>query len=222
MARKNTQTEFAVIGLGRFGASLAHALVQRGYTVLAIDQNKELVQSLADELTQVVALDATDEDALRAVDIASFDVVVVAISSSLENNLMATLALKTLGVKRIICKALTQKQRVALLAIGADEVVLPEEDSARRLAAVLTTPWYVDQIPLGDNFRISEFHTPPRFVGRTLDELSLRRSYSVTVVAVEHHGEMIISPAAEYRLGADDTLAVLGSNENLDRLARAF
>lgn len=222
MARRKEPPEFAVIGLGRFGASLAHALVAKGYTVLAIDHDQRLVQRLADELTQVVALDATDEDALHAVDIASFDVVVVAIGSNLENNLMTTLALKNLGVRRIICKALTQKQRMALLAIGADEVVLPEEDSARRLAHALTTPLYFDQIALGDNFHISEFHTPPHFAGRTLEELNLRRTYGVTVVAIERRGEMMVSPAAEYRLEANDTLAVLGSNENLERLARGI
>lgn len=218
MARKNTKPEFAVIGLGRFGSSLAHKLVERGYTVLGIDRNKDLVQGLADELTQVVALDSTDEDALRAVDITSFDVVVVAIGSNLENNLMTTLALKSLGVRKIICKAQTNKQRMALLAIGAHEVVLPEQDSAYRLAYTITMPLFIDQIAMGDRFSITELRVASSFVGRSLRELDLRQRYGVTVVAVEHGGELIISPPADYVFEQDDRLAVLANNQQIERL----
>ena len=215
MARKNSKPEFAVIGLGRFGTNLAQKLVERGHTVLGIDRNKELVQSLADELTQAVAMDSTDEDALRAIDITSYDIVVVAIGSSLENNLMTTLALKHLGARRIICKAQNEKQKVALLAIGADQVILPEQDSAFRLAYTLTMPLFIDQIALGDRYRITEMKVPASFVGRSLRQLDLRQRNGVTVVAVEHHGELIVSPPADYTFGSDDKLALLGSNEQV-------
>lgn len=108
MAR-NHHHEFAVIGLGRFGASLALTLMQRGFNVLGIDRDPEIVQRLADQITQTVALDATGEDALRAVGIASFDTVVVAIGSNFESNLLATVALKAIGVKQVFCKALTER-----------------------------------------------------------------------------------------------------------------
>ena len=129
MARNN-QPEFAVIGLGRFGSSLALTLAGRGYTVVGIDRDRALVQEFADELTQTVALDATDEDALRAIDIASFDTVVVAIGADFESNLMATVALKSLGVRHIVCKALSERQQAILLKVGADRVVLPEYEAA--------------------------------------------------------------------------------------------
>ncbi len=222
MPRKKQKQEFAVIGLGRFGSNLSHKLVERGHTVLGIDRNRELVQSLADELTQVVAMDTTDEDALRAVDIASFDIVVVAIGSSLENNMMTTLALKNLGVRRIICKAQNQKQRVALLAIGADEVILPEQDSAYRLAYSLTMPLLIDQIAMGERYSITELKVPASFVGRTLRELDLRQRFGVTVVAVEHRGELIIAPLADYTFEPTDKLAVLGSNERIASLSEFF
>lgn len=222
MPRKKQKQEFAVIGLGRFGTNLSRKLVERGHTVLGIDRNRELVQSLADELTQVVAMDTTDEDALRAVDIASFDIVVVAIGSSLENNMMTTLALKNLGVRRIICKAQNQKQRVALLAIGADEVILPEQDSAYRLAYSLTMPLLIDQIAMGERYSITELKVPASFVGRTLRELDLRQRFGVTVVAVEHRGELIIAPLADYTFEPTDKLAVLGSNERIASLSEFF
>lgn len=218
MPRKKQKLEFVVIGLGRFGSNLSRKLVERGHTVLGIDRNRELVQSLADEITQVVAMDSTDEDALRALDIAAFDVAIVAIGSSLENNLMTTLALKNLGVRRIICKAQNRKQRTALLAIGANEVVLPEQDSAHRLALALTTPFFIDQIAMGDRYSITELTAPASFVGRSLRDLDLRQRYGVTVVAVEHNDELVVSPAADYVIQPDDRLAVLGSNERIANL----
>ncbi len=218
MARRAHKPEFAVIGLGRFGTSLALELVHRGYTVLGIDHNRELVQSLADELTQVVALDATDEDALRAVDITSFDTVVVAIGSSLENNLMTTLALKTLHVRHIICKAQNEKQRTALLAVGANEVVLPEQESAHRLAYALTMPLFIGQIPLGDQYSITELNLPPSFVGRNLRELDLRSRFGVTVMAVERQDEVVLSPPADFVFREGDELTVLCTNQQVERL----
>lgn len=221
MPRRKQKQEFAVIGLGRFGSNLSLKLVERGHTVLGIDRNRDLVQSLADDLTQVVAMDSTDEDALRALDIAAFDIVVVAIGSSLENNLMTTLALKNLGVRRIICKAQNRKQRTALLAIGADQVILPEQDSAHRLALALTMPFYIDQIAMGDHYSITEIIAPASFVGRSLSNLDLRQRFSVTVIAVEHRGEVIISPPADYVVQADDKLAVLGSNDRIGTLVES-
>lgn len=220
MARKSRKTEFAVIGLGRFGSSLALQLVARGLTVLAIDRDRALVQSLADELTQVVAMDSTDEDALRALDVGSFDVVVVAIGTSFENNLMTTLALKNLGVKRIICKATNEKQRTVLLAIGANEVILPEQESARRLAQTLTMPLFVDQIAMGKRYNITELNVPASFVGQSLSECQLRQRYGVTLLAVEKDNNVVISPSAEYVFSASDRIAVVGTNEQIDSLGR--
>lgn len=218
MARKNRRNEFAVIGLGRFGTSLARQLVQRGHTVLGIDRDRTLVQSLADELTQAVALDATDEDALRAVDISSFDVVIVAIGSSLENNLMTTLALKSLAVKRIICKATSVKQRSVLLAIGADEVVMPEQESAHRLAQTLSAPLFVDQIAVGERFNITEMNVPAAFVGKKLNDCQLRQTYGVSLVAIAKDDEVIISPPADYVFAANDRIAIVGANEQIERI----
>ena len=126
MANNRTKTDMAVIGLGRFGASVALTLARQGFSVVGVDRDPKLVQSLADDLTQTLTFDATDENALRAVDIASFDTVIVAIGADFEANLMATVALKAVGVKRIICKALTERQKTILLRVGADKVVLPE------------------------------------------------------------------------------------------------
>ncbi len=219
MPRRNAKPEFAVIGLGRFGSSLAQALTDRGYHVLGIDQDRNIVQAIADEITQAVALDATDEDALKAVDIRSFDTVIVAIGADFEANLLTTLALKALGVRRVICKALSQRHRTALLAVGADQVVLPEHDSARRLAATLTTPRIFDQLALSNDYSISEMWLPASLAGQTLRTMDLRKQLGVTVIAVKRGDELIVAPPADLVFAEGDMLAVIGHNDAIARLS---
>ena len=220
MARRNTRTEFAVIGLGRFGTSLALALMEDGCSVLGIDQDRDIVQAIADEITQAVALDATNEDALRAVDIRAFDTVVVAIGTDFEANLLATLALRNLGVRHIICKALSERHRTALLAVGADQVVLPEHDSARRLATHMMTPQILDQLALSTSHSISEFWVPSSLVGQTLTQADLRGRFGVTVIAVKRGEELLVSPSSDLTLASGDLLAIVGHNDDIARLSQ--
>src|SRR5512143_2946155 len=124
MARKANKQEFAVIGLGHFGTAVVRALLAREHAVLGIDRNREVLQPLADELTEALILDATDEDALRNVDIALYDAVVVAINDDFEDELLATLTLKSLGVKRVVSVASDERQRTLLLRAGGDEVMM--------------------------------------------------------------------------------------------------
>ncbi len=219
MARNN-QPEFAVIGLGRFGSSLALTLAGRGYTVVGIDRDRALVQEFADELTQTVSLDATDEDALRAIDIAAFDTVVVAIGADFESNLMATVALKSLGVRHVVCKALSERQQAILLKVGADRVVLPEYEAGQRLAYSLTMPLLLDQLVLDANHAITELRTPGSFVGRSLRQVDLRGRFAITLLAIKRQEEFLISPSADVIMQEEDLLVVIGSNANLDRLTR--
>lgn len=211
--------EFAVVGLGRFGSSVAQTLYERGFHVMGIDRDPAIVQRLADHCTQTVALDATDEDALRAVDIMAFDTVVVAIGGDFENNLMTTVALHGMGVRRIICKALNEKQKAILLRVGAVKVVLPESEAGNRLALELTAPGMLDQIPLGDHHSIVELQVPDSLMGKTLQDADLRRRFGVNVVAIKHHDTVTVSPTAEYMLDKADLVVVIGSNNNLARLA---
>src|SRR5512143_2363991 len=118
MAHKTKKQEFAIIGLGRFGTTVARTLLARGQTVLGIDRSREAIQPLADELTQALILDATDDDALRSVDIALYDAVVVAINDDVEDELLTTLTLKGLGVKRVVGVASDERQKTLLLRAG--------------------------------------------------------------------------------------------------------
>lgn len=219
MPRRNgKQQEFAVIGLGRFGTSLASTLVDRGHYVLGIDRDVDLVQRIADRITQAVALDSTDENALRAIDIAAFETVVVAIGHNFEANLMTTVALKTLGVRNVICKARTQMHHDILLRVGADQVVLPEHDAGRRLAHILSGPGVLDQLELEPGFSLTELRVPRSMVGRSLSESDLRRRCGVTLVIVKRGHSLTVSPPADFVFEPNDLLVVIGDDEDIARL----
>lgn len=215
--RRRDSGEYAVIGLGGFGASVARTLVNQGNTVLGIDENTAIVRHLADHLTQTVAMDATDEAALREIDIATFDTVIVAIGQEFEDSVLVTVALKELGVRRVVAKALTERQRTVLLRVGADRVVLPEQEAGQRLALELSEPGLLDLIAVGAHHQIVELPVPRSLVGQTLEAANLRR-FDATVLAVKRGEAMHVSPAADTVLGVDDVLIVLGTKAAVTRL----
>ena len=218
MARHGRQ-DFAVIGLGRFGSSLARTLVERGSHVLGIDRDPELVQRMADQCTQTVALDSSDEGALRAVDIASFR---VAIGTNFESNLLTTVALKSLGVRAVICKATTERQRDILLKVGADRVVLPEYEGGQRLAINLTSPGTLDPLPFGPGHSIAELRVPLSISGITLGDTDLGRSPGLSILAVRRGEKLTVAPTRDFLVTHDDRLLVLGSNPDMARLAERW
>ncbi|NLF64316.1 MAG: TrkA family potassium uptake protein [Chloroflexi bacterium] len=220
MRQRQHRPEFAVIGLGRFGTSLALALLESGYSVLGIDQDAELAQRLVDDLTQIVILDATDEDALREVDIASFDTVIVAIGADFESNLLTTVSLKHLGVRYVISKAVTNRQAEILLRVGADEVIQPEQEAGRRLAQQLTVPAVLARLHLGPQHDIVELMTPSSIAGKSLQELDLRRRMGVTVLLIKRDNDLIVSPRADTPLLESDLLVAVGSNEALEAFGK--
>lgn len=219
MFKRSKKTEFAVIGLGRFGRAVVKTLNEKGFNVLGVDRDAQIVQHVSEYCTQSVVLDSTDEDALRALDISSFDTVIVAIGSDFESNLITTVALKALGVKRVISKAQTKRQKDILLRVGADLVVQPEADAGRRLGLELAAPNLLDQIPFGDRHSIVEIRVPASIVGKTLAEADFRNRYNATVLAVKHEQSVTVAPAAEYRLDVSDVIVVLGQTQDVSKLA---
>lgn len=207
--------EYAVIGLGRFGSSVALTLENSGYNVLGIDRDTELVQRFADRLTQTVALDSTNENALKEIGITTFDTVVVAIGTDFESNLLTTVALKAIGIERVICKAVTNRQRTILMRVGADQVVLPEVEAGERLAKDLVAPGIRSQVRLLPGYSIVEYPVPHSLVGQTLSEAQLRNRYGVTVLVVNTQEQLQISPAADHVFHEDDVLVLVGANEDL-------
>lgn len=211
--------DFAVIGLGRFGASVARTLASMGYNVLGVDSHEELVQAIAPSITHAVQADATDEETLKALGIRNFDVVVVAIGNDLEASILVTLTLKELGVKQVIAKASTELHGKVLTRIGADRVVFPERDMGMRLAQSLVSTNILDYIELSPEYSIVEL-TAGRAAGKTLRDLDLRARYGVNVMALRRGQKIIVAPLADDEIAQDTVLVVIGHNDNLRRLER--
>lgn len=214
MSRRNGH-EFAVIGLGRFGSAVALNLIEHGYTVLGIDRSPQIVQNLADRITQIVALDSTNEEALRAVDITSFETVVVAIGTHFENNLMTTVTLKGMGVRHVVCKAVSERQQQILLRVGADQVVLPEHEAGARLAWRLAEPRVLDHLELGAGFSVAEVRVPQWLVGQSLMMSGLRKRFNINVLAIRRDGQLIVTPPADMLFARDDLMLVIGGDTSI-------
>ncbi|MAT95800.1 MAG: potassium uptake system protein [Anaerolineaceae bacterium] len=216
---KQKHQEFAVIGLGRFGFNLAVALEEHGHTVMAIDVDPQLVQSIVDQVTHAATLDCSNEEALRDIDIGTFDTVIVAIGNDFEANLLTTVNLKNLGVRRIICKAQTGRQCDILLRLGADKVIQPEQNSARRLAEELSTPAMIDHFNLGQDYSIAEIMLPESLAWQSLAQIDLRNAHRVTVLLIKRGDEVHISPRADTILQKEDILVLFGKNQYVNQFS---
>ena len=211
---------FLVVGLGRFGSSLAIALADAGHEVLAVDTNPEVVQRLSNRLTHVVAVDAANEQALETLGVGNFDAAVVAIGDDFESSILLTLMLKRLGVPFVVAKARTEQQVEVLNRVGADRVVQPERDAGLRMARQLTSPNLLDYLTLGPGMSVAEIHAPDFMVGKTLGELNVRNKYKITILLIKNGEHLLISPDPEDRINPNDRLVVAGRDQDISRLRR--
>lgn len=210
--------QFAVIGLGRFGTSLALTLSSLGHDVLAVDTSEQAVQKVANEVTHSVQADARDESALKALGIRNFDVVVVAIGNDLEANILITVMLKELGIKHVVVKAQSNLHGKVLEKVGADKVVYPEKDMGIRLAQSLVSSNVMDYIELHPNYSIMEVLAPFAYTNKTLGELDLRAKYGLSVLAIKKNDTIVVAPGADSKVEKGDALILLGHNKVLSKL----
>ena len=214
--------QFVVIGIGRFGASVAKTLYSTGNDVLAIDKNEDLVQDIADYVTHAVQMDATDENAIRTLGIRNFDVAVVSIGDNIQASIMVTLLLKEVGVKYIVAKGSNDLHAKVLKKIGADRVVLPEQDMGNRVAHNLLSSSILDFIELSEDYSVMEIEVIDAWDGNTLQELKLRTKYGINVMAIKNDKKVKVSPSAETALNSGDILVVVGSVEQLTKIEEAL
>ena len=210
--------QFVIIGLGRFGSSVAKTLYALGHDVLAIDYNEDLVQEISDSVTHAVQMDATDENALRTLGLRNFDVAVVTIGANIQASVMATLLLKDMGIKYIIAKGNSDLHAKVLYKIGADRVILPEKDMGVRVAHNLVSSSILDYIELSPDYSIIEIESPKEWYGKSMKELSLRSKYGINVMAIKRNNEVNISPDADDVINKDDIVVAIGSAEDLTKL----
>lgn len=218
MADTFTTSRVAVLGLGRFGSSLALELAARGYDVLGIDSDQRTVQQLSDQLTHVAVADTTDAEALSQLGVAEIERAVVGIGRHMEASILTTAALVDFGVPNIWAKAVTREQGKILTRIGAHHVVLPEHDMGERVAH-LVTGRMLDFIEFEDDYALAKTIAPAEAVGRTLGESRLRSKYDITVVGVKRPGEGFTYATPETRVDKGDILIVAGRTAEIDRIA---
>jgi K+ transport systems, NAD-binding component len=219
---KAAKKQFAVIGMGRFGTSVAQSLARLGYEVLAIDVSGARIQDVVNKVTHAVAADSTDEEAMRALGLRNFDVVVVAIGQDIQASILTTIILKELGVPYIIAKAQNELHGKVLSKIGADKVIFPERDMGQRVAHNLILPNLLDFIELSDDYSIVELEAPPVMVGKNLKQLDIRARFRCNVMAIKTGGRMNIAPNAEDSIREGDILVIVGKNGDLARLERHY
>lgn len=212
--------QFAVIGMGRLGVSLAGTLASLGHEVLGVDVNKDLIQDLADELhhVQLVAADAAETSVLQDLGLEQFDGAAVVIGGDMQASILVTLILKELCVPYIIARAHTEHHARVLDKIGADLVVQPERDMGAQLARSIASPSIKDYVDLGGNEALLEVEVPGKWVGQSLADLHLYRKSGVTVIALKSADREGTLPRGDTVLREGDVLIIGGPNKKLDEL----
>jgi trk system potassium uptake protein len=214
--------QFAVIGLGRFGSSVAKTLSKLNFEVLAIEDREDRIQEMSAIVTHAVQADSTDEEALRAMGIRNFDVVVVAIGEDIQASILTTLILKEIGIPTIVVKAVNELHGKVLKKIGADKVIYPERDMGQRVAHHLISSNILDHIELSADYSIVEISVSNQMVGKSLRQLDIRAKYGCNVIAIKQQEKLIIPPSGEDPLKPEDVLVIVGNNENLQTFEFSF
>jgi trk system potassium uptake protein TrkA len=212
--------QFIVIGLGRFGHSVVKTLVDANADVLAIDIDEEKVDDVSEFATHAVAVDATDETALKALGLRNFDVAIVSVGD-IQSSVLITLICKELGVKYVLVKAKDDLHAKVLFKIGADKIVFPERDTGIRVANNLLASNIIDFVEIFKNYGMLEISVPAEWVGKSLIELDIRKNYNMNIIAIKHESEINVNPAADDKLMEGDVVIVIGSEQDMNKIKKA-
>lgn len=228
-----SKKQFAVIGLGTFGYNVAIELAKNNIPVLAIDKNPEIINRISQFVTQALIADATDEKALKDAGIGDCDSVVVSIGESIETSILATLIVKELGVKNIIVKCISTWHSKVAAKLGADTVVYPEFEMAKRLVAGILMPNILEQIELSKDYNLVEIVAPKEIWGKTIKESGVRNNYGINIIAIRRSipiiddegqtnikEEVNMVPGPDDEIQQNDILVVIGSEQSLKKFKK--
>ncbi len=207
--------DIAILGLGTFGFELAVKLEEKGHTVVAVDKNEKRINRIKDLVSIALVADFTDADVLKKLDIAQFDIVIVATSSALESVILAITHMKNMGVKNIIGKANNKTMEEILRKIGADEIITPEIWAADRLAEKISHPHILEKFVIDENFGLFEVVIPGKFHNKTLKSLDLRKKFDITVVMRKEGKKMQTFIHPEEPLQQGDIVFVIGDEKKV-------
>ena len=224
---------FAVIGLGAFGRQLCSTFMEKGATVIAIDNQSAIIEKIKDEVSQAVRVDSTDEESLNQVPLEDVETAIVAIGDNVEASILTTALLKRKGIPFILSRAISELHMQVLRQIGADEVVNLEIDEGRRIAQRLVAPEIIDRSSLGESLSLAELKVPKKLAGKTLLKLDLRKRSRVSIVIIRRvlvtvdeignpmRNEQVIFPAADTVLEEEDILLVVGKTTDIEEFTES-
>jgi len=228
---KNKQ--YAVIGLGTFGYNVALELSKKGIQVLAIDNNPEIIDRISQFVTQALVVDATDERAMSEAGVADCDCVVISIGAGIETSILAILITKELGEKNIIVKCTSQWHLKVAAKLGADTVVYPEFEMAKKLVDGIVTPNILEQIELSKDYNLMEIVAPQEFWGKAIKNSGIRNDYGINIIALRRRTPFIndegqsdvkeevkMVPGPEDEILQNDVLVVIGQQESLEKFKK--
>lgn len=209
--------DYVIIGIGKFGRSLAINLTEKGKNVLAIDNIAQNIEEIEGIVTHAVVADVTKKEVLHSLGVQNFDCAVICIGDNLSASMLATLTCKELKVPYIIAKAQTDEHKELLERIGADLVLFPEVFMSKKLTTALTDPFINELIQLTDNYKIVELKCPTNWVGKTIAGINVRKKYNITIIFIKRDG-LIIEPYPEAELEEGDSLVIAGTPKNIDAI----
>lgn len=226
--------KYIIVGLGNFGASLAQKLTEQGNEVIGVDNNMGKVDAFKSKISHTICLDSTDQHTVSGLPLQDTDIVIVAIGEDQGANIMTTAVLKNLKAKRLISRAINPLHETILQAMGVDEIVHPEEETAERWAKKLCMKGVVDSFELSDEFSIVEVAVPESFIGKTIEEVSIRQRFNLLVLTTIEvkEGKSILGVRRKIQkvqkvatpdtvLLQDHLMVVYGSNRDIRKLIDA-
>lgn len=212
------EKSFVVFGLGKFGYSVAVSLCRNGCDVLAVDQDEEKVEDIANDVTYAVKANVTDPDIYKSLGVDNMDGAVVAISDNMEASVVATILAKECGVPYVLAKANSPTHALVLEKVGADQVIFPEKDMGSRVARNMVFGKFVDTFELSDTYSMVEMEVPGSWVGKSLSDLNVRKNFGVNVVSIKEGENIDVNPDPEKPMRAGQILLTVGDNEKLKRI----
>ena len=209
---------YAVFGLGRYGLAIAKELVKNGADVLAVDVDENIVNAAIADIPFCKCADITDPEVLRQLGVANIDVVIIAMATNLEANVMAVMLCKEMGVKTVISKCADNMQSKILLKVGADKTVIPERESGVRLAKNILSSGFVDVVELSADVSLLELEIKKEWLGKNLIELNLRKKYGINVIAIKQGDKVTIDLDPTLPLNTDMKLVIIARTSKLEKL----
>lgn len=211
--------QFAVIGCGRFGASVAKSIYSLGYDVMAVDKSMEIIQAIKDEVTYAVQADINNELVLKELGLNNYDTVVIGVGIDMEASILAAITAKEVGVRYLVAKAQNDLHAKVLKKIGVDRVIFPERDMGERLASNLVSSNILDYIELSKDYSIMEINALAAWIGKNMKEINIRENYGLNILAVKREDDITISPNSKFKIQEGDILVAVGHNDNFKKIS---